>query len=103
MQFIWYTPTCYRQLNPVELGLGVKRCSAASTVLAIEPNGQIIPCQSWFESIGNALENSFSEVWMHPLALRLRNREYLSDKCRECENVSLCAGGCPLENTCRQG
>ena len=25
----WYTPTCYKQFNPVDMGFGVKACSAA--------------------------------------------------------------------------
>ncbi len=106
--FIWYTPTCYKELNPVALALGVKTCSAAGTVMAIEPDGHVMPCQSYYKSIGNALTDEFSEIWNHPLARALRHRrvpgtaEYpdfpaLPGECVSCEELSLCGGGCPLE------
>lgn len=106
--FIWYTPTCYKELNPVALALGVKTCSAAGTVMAIEPDGNVMPCQSYYKSIGNALTDEFSEIWNHPLARALRHRrvpgtaEYpdfppLPGECVSCEELSLCGGGCPLE------
>jgi len=100
MDFLWYTPTCYRQFHPVETGLGVKACSAASTTLAIEPDGRILPCQSWFEPLGNALTDRLEDAWNEPLAVRIRSREYLPADCRECEELPLCGGGCPLEKSC---
>lgn len=97
-QMIWFTPTCYQQLNPISLELGVKSCSAASTVLTIEPTGRVLPCQSYFaEGLGNAVTDSFSKIWHHPLALRLRNREWVDESCRQCDNFTACGGGCPLE------
>ncbi|MGI6619995.1 MAG: radical SAM protein [Bacillota bacterium] len=106
--FIWYTPTCYKELNPVALALGVKTCSAASTVMAIEPDGNVMPCQSYYKSIGNALTDEFPEIWNHPLARALRHRRVpgtaehpdfpaLPDECVSCEELSLCGGACPLE------
>lgn len=97
-QMIWFTPTCYQQLNPISLELGVKSCSAASSVLTIEPTGRVLPCQSYFaEGLGNAVTDSFSEIWHHPLAHRLRNREWVHEGCRQCDHFTACGGGCPLE------
>ena len=97
MEFIWFTPTCYCDLNPVQMGLGVKTCSAARTVLAIEPDGNVMPCQSYFDSLGNAVHDDFAAMWYHPLAIKLRNREIVHPKCHKCEKFSLCGSGCPLD------
>ena len=45
----WYSPTCYKQFNPLEFGFGAKACSAAQYNMTIEPDGSVIPCQSWFK------------------------------------------------------
>lgn len=106
--FIWYTPTCYKELNPVDLALGVKTCSAASTVMAIEPDANVMPCQSYYKSIGNALTDQFPDIWNHRLAQALRKRRIpgvvthpdfpvLPEECISCEELDLCGGGCPLE------
>ncbi len=106
--FIWYTPSCYNDLNPVSMGLGVKTCSAASTVLAVEPDGNVMPCQSYYKSLGNAATDEFPAMWGHPLAVALRTRRQkgapghpdfpaLPEKCLACGEFSLCGGGCPLE------
>lgn len=106
--FIWYTPACYEDVNPVDLGLGVKTCSAASTVLAVEPDGNVMPCQSYYKSLGNALTGDFGQMWQHPLAVALRRRRHpgaprhpdfpvLPEKCAGCDDLALCGGACPLE------
>lgn len=97
LNFIWYTPTRYCELNPLELELGLKACSAARITMAIEPNGNVIPCQSYFESLGNILRDDWNSIWMHPLALEIRSRAYLPEECRSCKLVNECGGGCPLE------
>lgn len=95
--FLWFTPTCYHVLNPVGLGLGVKACSAASTVLAVEPDGAVMPCQSFFQSLGNAVTDSFETMWQSEMAVSLRRRQRLPTKCAGCEELHVCGGGCPLE------
>lgn len=97
MEFTWFTPTCYCDLNPVDMGLGIKTCSAARTVLAIEPDGNVMPCQSYFQSLGNSLLDSMEDIWQHPLALKLRRREIVSPKCHKCHKFSICGSGCPLD------
>ncbi len=100
MEFLWYTPTKYHKMNPVEMGLGVKACSAARITLAVEPDGGVIPCQSYFKPIGNALTDEFAAIWETDLAKCLRNHEYASEKCRKCIQFPMCGGGCPLELAC---
>jgi radical SAM protein with 4Fe4S-binding SPASM domain len=101
--FLWFTPTCYKVLNPVALGLGVKSCSAASTVLAVEPDGTVMPCQSFFVPLGNALADDFRAMWGSDLAVSLRRRKRLAEKCRDCAELGVCGGGCPLEQGLYEG
>lgn len=97
LKFLWYTPTQYCKFDPVQNGLGVKSCSAALINMCIGPNGDVYPCQSYFESLGNILRDRWAKIWNHPTAIKIRNREYVEDKCKECDQLQICGGGCPLE------
>jgi radical SAM protein with 4Fe4S-binding SPASM domain len=100
MEFIWYTPTKYHRLNPVEMGLGVKACSAARLTLAVEPDGSVLPCQSYFKPLGNALTDDFHKMWEADLAKHLRAHDFIQERCRTCIQFPLCGGGCPLDLAC---
>ncbi len=97
LKFLWYTPTQYCRFDPVKLGLGVKSCTAAMINMCVGPNGDVYPCQSYFESLGNILKEEWQKIWNHPLAVKLRKREYVEPKCKECPQLQICGGGCPLE------
>jgi len=97
LKFLWYTPTQYCRFDPVKLGLGVKSCTAAKISMCVAPNGDVYPCQSYFESLGNILKDDWQEIWNHPLAVRIRKREYVEPKCKDCPLLQICGGGCPLE------
>ncbi len=98
-RLIWYTPTQYCNFDPVELGLGVKGCTAALYNMCIEPDGAVLPCQSYYQSLGNLLENDWDKIWNHDLAVSLRKRHNLPEKCNDCSLLSECGGGCPLAAT----
>jgi radical SAM protein with 4Fe4S-binding SPASM domain len=96
----WYSPTCYRQFNPLELGFGARSCSAAQYNLTVEPDGSVIPCQSWFkDKLGNILKDPWTDIWQHPVAKGFRQKEYLKGRqeCKDCEFLPQCCGACPLE------
>ena len=77
----WYSPTCYRQFNPIEFGFGAKACSAAQYNMTIEPDGSVIPCQSWFKDrLGNLLTDPWIAIWNHPVAKGFREKAYLKDR-----------------------
>jgi len=95
-RLIWYTPTQYCHFNPLQLDLGIKGCTAALYNMCVEPNGDVIPCQSYYQSLGNLLERSWKEIWEHPLALELRERRNIPEACRSCDYLQECGGGCPL-------
>jgi radical SAM protein with 4Fe4S-binding SPASM domain len=97
LKFLWYTPTQYCRLDPVSLGLGIKSCTAALVNMCVAPNGDVYPCQSYFESLGNILKDSWQKIWNHPLAVSIRKREYAEPKCKDCPQLQVCGGGCPLE------
>ncbi len=97
LRFVWYTPTRYCELNPVEMALGVKQCTAARLSMAVEPDGTVLPCQSYYEGVGNLLTDSWEKIWNHPLCTSLRRPQTPLSECEACEHLSLCGGGCPLE------
>ena len=97
MEFTWYTPTQYCEVNPLELELGIKSCSACRINMAIEPDGTVIPCQSYFVPLGNILKDEWTKIWQNPLCLKIRDRKYAPDKCYECPSLNICGAGCPLK------
>jgi radical SAM protein with 4Fe4S-binding SPASM domain len=97
LRFIWYTPTQYCRFNPLELDIGIKQCTAGKFNMCIEPNGDALPCQSYYEPVGNILTDDWEKIWNHPLLISLRRREFLMDKCGDCDLLGVCGGGCPLE------
>jgi len=96
LRLIWYTPTQYCALSPLQLELGVKACTAALYNMCVEPDGAVIPCQSYYEPLGHILRDPWEAIWNHDLACALRERRYAPEKCRECPEFSICGGGCPL-------
>ncbi len=96
MRLIWYTPTQYCHFDPAQMGLGVKGCTAAAYNMCVEPDGSVIPCQSYYESMGNILTDAWESIWNHDLALWLRERRFTPDECHACPVLSECGGGCPL-------
>ncbi len=95
-RLIWYTPTQYCNFDPVQMDLGVKGCSAALYNMCIEPDGSVLPCQSYYTSLGNILNDPWHSIWQHDLAVSLRERRNLPDECHTCALISECGGGCPL-------
>jgi len=96
-RLIWYTPTEYCGFDPMSLDLGVKRCTAALYNMCVEPDGSVLPCQSYYQRLGNILNDPWDSIWNHKLSVRLRERQELPQKCSDCALVSECGGGCPLQ------
>jgi radical SAM protein with 4Fe4S-binding SPASM domain len=96
-RLIWYTPTQYCGFDPMSLDLGVKGCTAALYNMCVEPDGGVLPCQSYYHQLGNLLTDEWDSIWNHELAIRLRERQGLPAKCSGCALLSECGGGCPLQ------
>jgi radical SAM protein with 4Fe4S-binding SPASM domain len=95
-RLIWYTPTQYCHFDPMELELGIKGCTAALYNMCVEPDGAVLPCQSYYQPLGNLLTNSWESIWKHPLSIALRERTNIPLKCHDCALLPECGGGCPL-------
>jgi radical SAM protein with 4Fe4S-binding SPASM domain len=96
VKLIWYTPTPYHEFNPINHGLGIKQCTACALNMAVEPDGTVLPCQSYYQPLGNILTDDWKMIWEHDLCKRIRNREYLDGDCVNCGMNEVCGGGCPL-------
>jgi len=105
MRLLWYTPTAYCRLSPLALELGPRRCNAAENSICVEPNGDVLPCQSYYEPAGNLLSDPWQSIWNSRLFTRFRRRAAdpqgcgLPESCWQCPDLAVCAGGCPLERT----
>lgn len=109
MRFLWYTPTEYCRMSPVELEIGAKRCNAGEYSLCVEPNGDVLPCQSFYVAAGNLLRDPWEQIWQSELFRSFRDREDdprragLPEKCWACPDLPLCGGGCRIEREARDG
>ncbi len=96
VKMIWYTPTPYCELNPITSGFGIKQCTACALNMAIEPDGSVLPCQSYYRPVGNILTDDWQRIWNNDLCKSIRDRGFLDGKCVECSLKDTCGGGCPL-------
>mgnify|MGYP005851866951 CR=1 FL=1 len=96
LRFIWYTPTRYCRLDPVALGLGPKQCTAGKYNMCVEPNGDVIPCQSYYEPLGNLLDDDWETIWGSETCAGIRERRFAPGECLTCETFHICGAGCPL-------
>ncbi|MEA3402933.1 MAG: radical SAM protein [Armatimonadota bacterium] len=109
MRFIWYTVTRHCELSPAEMGLGLRFCNAAEYSVCVEPNGDVLPCQSYYQPAGNILRDDWESIWESDLFTSIRfrrehpERSDLPPECHDCEHLRLCGGGCPLELRARRG
>jgi radical SAM protein with 4Fe4S-binding SPASM domain len=78
------------------MDLGVKGCTAALYNMCIEPDGGVLPCQSYYQPVGNFLSDSWDSIWNHDLSVRLRDRKDIDPACMDCAVLEQCGGGCPL-------
>ena len=96
VNLIWYSPTPYCEFNPINQGLGIRQCTACSINMAIEPDWTVLPCQSYYEPLGNIMTDPWDKIWNHELCKSIRERNYLEGKCVDCKIANVCGGGCPL-------
>jgi radical SAM protein with 4Fe4S-binding SPASM domain len=82
--------------NSVAYGLGNKGCSACDGLISVAPNGDILPCSSFADSVGNLLEEDFALIWHSQKAKNFRAKYLAHPVCKECEEFSICNGACPL-------
>jgi len=96
LRLVWYSPLPYCMFNPVQAGLGSKSCAAADGLLSVNPAGDVLPCSSFEQGLGNLLTHTFHDVWRGPAARYWRSKAFLPPVCRECDIKHICCGACPL-------
>lgn len=96
VEFMWYSPVPMCLFNSIVHGLGNKGCSACDGLLSIGANGDVLPCSSYDESVGNLLVQNFEPIWQSAQATRFRQKKLAHPACQSCENFALCNGACPL-------
>jgi radical SAM protein with 4Fe4S-binding SPASM domain len=96
VRFMWYAPTPMCLFNPIPLGLGNKGCSACEGLLSVNPVGELLPCSSWPEPVGNLLTEGFDALWFGNRARWIREKREGPAACRDCRDFALCQGACPL-------
>ncbi len=94
--FFWYSPTPLCIFNPIARGLGNKSCAAADGLISVNPYGEVLPCSSYPEPLGNLLDKPFGEVWFSQRAGHFKQKRYAPESCRACSAFTACQAACPL-------
>ena len=94
--FLWYSPIPMCVFNPIAHGLGQKGCAACDGLVHVSPSGDVLPCSSFTEGVGNLLRDGFEAVWFGEPAQHYKKKQMAHAVCRECEHFALCQGACVL-------
>jgi radical SAM protein with 4Fe4S-binding SPASM domain len=71
-------------------------CSGCEGLLSVNPAGELLPCSSWPEPVGNLLLEGFEALWFGDRARWIREKREPHAGCRDCRDFALCHGVCPL-------
>jgi len=96
IRFVWYSPVPYCMFNPVQAGLGAKSCACVDGLISVNPAGQLLPCSSFEQGIGDLLRNPFNKIWYSRTAHYWRRKEFIPPDCQRCQIRDICCGACPL-------
>ncbi len=96
VEFMWYSPIPMCMFNTITNELGNKGCAACDGLISVGANGDVLPCSSYDEPVGNLQKQSFSTIWNADKAKYLRNKEYAHPICQSCDHLAVCNGACPL-------
>ena len=94
--FYWYSPLPHCHYNTIARGLGNKSCAAMDGLLSVSPSGDVLPCSSYPEPMGNLLQTAFREIWFSPRARHFKSKEYAPAECAGCGRFTACQAACPL-------
>jgi radical SAM protein with 4Fe4S-binding SPASM domain len=96
VEFMWYSPVPLCMFNTITNDLGNKGCAACDGLLSVAPNGDVLPCSSYDEPVGNLKRSSFAQIWNNNQSKYFREKRFAHEICAACENLAVCNGGCPL-------
>jgi radical SAM protein with 4Fe4S-binding SPASM domain len=66
--------------------------------MCVGPNGDVYPCQSYLKPRKHPHEPLDSKIWNHPTARKSATANTPKPNCKDCPQLQVCGGGCPLEN-----
>lgn len=76
MELSFTSPGWIKEDKLKELKLDIPSCGACLSNMAISPDGNVMPCQSWLgknASLGNILETKWSTIWNSSKCKKIRN------------------------------
>jgi radical SAM protein with 4Fe4S-binding SPASM domain len=94
--FYWYSPLPHCQYNPIARGLGNKSCAAMDGLISVSPAGDVLPCSSYPEPMGNLLDRPFTDIWFSSRAAFFKQKQYAPPECSGCPAFTACQAACPL-------
>ena len=92
MEIAFTSPGWIKENKLRELKMQIPTCGACLSNMAIAPNGDVVPCQSWLgkdSSLGNILETKWKDIWDSPKCKKIR--KYSTSSTGKCP---LKEGGC---------
>lgn len=92
MEVSFTSPGWINEKKLKELGLDIPSCGACLSNMAIAPDGEVVPCQSWLgkdAGLGNILTTNWKDIWNNPMCKKQRN--YSAKSLGKCP---LKEGGC---------
>ena len=75
MEIDFTSPGLIAKEDLESINMNVPSCGACLSNMAIAPDGEVIPCQSWLGSsygLGNILKNDWNSIWNAPSCAKLR-------------------------------
>lgn len=85
MEISFTSPGWIAEEKLLELGLDIPNCGACLSNMAIAPDGEVVPCQSWLgegASLGNMLKDKWGTIWNNLICKKRRVYSSLStQKC----------------------
>lgn len=75
MEIAFTSPGQISENKLQEIGLSLPTCGACMSNMAIAPNGDVVPCQSWLNNnsfLGNMITAPWDRIWNSPKALSIR-------------------------------
>lgn len=96
VEFLWYSPMPMYIYNTLARGLGNKNCAACDGLISVSPNGDVLPCSPWDESVENLLTDGFEKTWFSKRVQCIKNEGYASPECQSCGAFAACQSACPL-------
>ena len=78
------SPGCLSDEQLKSLGMNPPACGACLGNMAIAPDGEVLPCQSWVHHkkiLGNILRVPWKKIWNHPTCKTIRETAALKNEC----------------------